>query len=41
MAVVPGSAFGAEGYIRLSYACSLDQIENGLQRLAKFCASLK
>ncbi len=41
MAVVPGSAFGAEGCIRLSYACSLEQIENGRARLDKFCATLK
>jgi aspartate aminotransferase len=41
MAVVPGSAFGTEGYIRISYACSSAQIEQGLERLARFCAALK
>jgi aspartate aminotransferase len=40
VAVVPGSAFGAEGYIRLSYATSDATIEKGLERLARFCAKL-
>lgn len=33
IAVVPGSAFGAPGYIRLSYATSMDNIKNGVDRL--------
>jgi aspartate aminotransferase len=41
MAVVPGSAFGSEGYIRLSYATSDQVITQGLERLARFCAKLK
>ena len=41
VAVVPGSAFGAEGYIRLSYATSDATIEKGLERLARFCAKLR
>ncbi|MEY4939072.1 MAG: hypothetical protein RIQ93_807 [Verrucomicrobiota bacterium] len=41
VAAVPGSAFGAEGYLRLSYATSDDIIQKGVARLAKFCASLK
>ena len=40
VAVVPGSAFGAEGYMRLSYATSDDVIENGLERLSRFCSRL-
>ena len=40
VAVVPGSAFGSEGYIRLSYATSDATIEKGLERLARFCAKL-
>ena len=40
VAVVPGSAFGAEGYIRLSYATSDATIEKGLERLGRFCAKL-
>ncbi len=35
VAVVPGSAFGAENYIRLSYATSMDNILKGLDRLKK------
>ncbi len=31
--VVPGAAFGAEGYIRISYAKSLKEIEKGLDRM--------
>jgi aspartate aminotransferase len=41
VAVVPGSAFGAEGYVRLSYATSDETISKGVARIAKFCASLK
>ena len=41
VAVVPGSAFGSEGYIRLSYATSDDVILKGLERLARFCAKLR
>jgi aspartate aminotransferase len=33
---VPGSAFGAEGFIRLSYAASREQINGGMDRLEKF-----
>ena len=38
--VVPGSAFGAEGYIRLSYATSDEIIAKGVERLARYCKSL-
>ena len=41
VATVPGFAFGAEGYLRFSYATSDDTITRGLARLARFCASLK
>jgi aspartate aminotransferase len=40
VAAVPGSAFGAEGYLRLSYATSDAIIEKGVGRLARFCQSL-
>lgn len=36
VALVPGEAFGAPGYLRLSYATSLDRIEEGLRRLERF-----
>ncbi len=41
VAAVPGSAFGAEGYLRLSYATSDEIIAKGVERLARFCAGLK
>jgi aspartate aminotransferase len=40
VAAVPGIAFGADDYIRLSYATSLANIEKGLERMSKFCKSL-
>ncbi len=40
VATVPGFAFGAEGYLRLSYATSDERIVQGLERLARFCARL-
>ncbi len=33
ISTVPGSAFGAEGFLRLSFACSVEDIERGVQRL--------
>ncbi len=41
VAAVPGSAFGAEGYLRLSYATSDEIIAKGVSRLARFCAGLR
>ena len=35
VAVVPGSAFGKEGYIRMSYATSMENIKEGLNRIKK------
>jgi aspartate aminotransferase len=40
VAAVPGIAFGADDYIRLSYATSLANIEKGLDRMDKFCRGL-
>ena len=36
VALVPGDAFGAPGYLRLSYATSIDRIDEGLRRLDRF-----
>jgi aspartate aminotransferase len=36
VALVGGDAFGAPGYLRISYATSLDRIEEGLRRLDRF-----
>ena len=38
VAVVPGSAFGSEGYIRLSFATSMDNLQKALERLVKALA---
>ncbi len=35
VAVVPGSGFGAEGHMRLSFACSMQTLEKALDRLRK------
>lgn len=40
VAAVPGSAFGAQGYLRLSYATNDEILKKGMERLARFCASL-
>lgn len=41
VAVIPGSAFGLDDYIRLSYATSLDIIKEGLDRIEKYLSKLK
>lgn len=33
VALVPGSAFGAEGYLRISYATSMEQLETAIERI--------
>ena len=38
MAIVPGEAFGAPGYARLSYALADEALEEGVNRLAKLLA---
>ena len=40
VATVPGTAFGAPGYIRLSYATSMRNVEEGLKRVAEAFAAL-
>ncbi|GBG14691.1 aspartate aminotransferase [Novimethylophilus kurashikiensis] len=35
VAVVPGSAFGAEGYFRISFATSMENLRNALNRIEK------
>ena len=41
VAVIPGIAFGLDGYIRLSYATSMDIIKEGLDRLERYLKKLK
>ncbi len=40
VAVVPGNAFGAPDHIRLSYALSMEDIREGMKRIAAFAALL-
>ncbi|MEG2017660.1 MAG: pyridoxal phosphate-dependent aminotransferase [Clostridium sp.] len=41
VAVVPGVAFGVDEFIRLSYATSIENIKNGLNRIERFVGDLK
>ena len=41
VAVVPGIAFGNDRCVRLSYACSMENIEEGLARFARFCERIR
>ncbi len=41
IAVVPGSAFGAEGFVRFSYATSMENIRDGMERMADAISKLK
>ena len=38
VALVPGTAFGSPGYIRLSFATSLDVLKDALDRIEKIIA---
>jgi aspartate aminotransferase len=41
VAVVPGVAFGSEGYFRLSFATDINTIRDGIARIAEFVRELK
>ncbi len=41
VAVVQGSAFGLEGYFRISYATSDENLYNACERISKFCSELE
>jgi aspartate aminotransferase len=41
VAVVPGSGFGAPGHVRLSYACSMQDIREGVRRMHEALVSLR
>ena len=40
VATVPGSGFGAEGFIRLSYSTSMAEIEEGMARISQWLKTL-
>ncbi len=39
LACVPGSAFGAPGYVRMSFACSMENLEEAVNRLNRVLAA--
>ena len=41
IAVVQGSAFGLEGFFRISYATSMKNLKKALEKIESFCKSLK
>jgi aspartate aminotransferase len=41
VALVPGSAFGCEGHVRISYATSIEELTRGMDRIEKFVKTLK
>ena len=41
VAIVQGSAFGLEGYFRISYATSMQILEKAVAKIKSFCESLK
>ena len=41
IAVVQGSAFGLEGFFRISYATSMDNLKKALDKIKNFCKDLK
>jgi aspartate aminotransferase len=41
VATVPGSAFGAPGYLRISYATSTENLKKGLERIEKCFVNLR
>jgi aspartate aminotransferase len=38
--LMPGEAFGADDYLRISYATSMQQIREGMSRIKKVLAGL-
>lgn len=40
VSIVPGSAFGAEGFVRISYATSMANLEKGLDRIERVWRAL-
>ena len=43
VAIIPGTAFGdcGEGFLRISYAYSIDNLKEGLERIEKFINTLR
>ena len=41
VSVVPGSAFGTDGYFRLSFATGQDQLDSACRRISEFCSGVR
>jgi aspartate aminotransferase len=41
VATVPGAAFGADAFVRFSFATSMEVIEEGMERIRKALAALR
>jgi len=41
VAVVQGSAFGLDGYFRISYATSMENLKKAMERIKSFCKNLE
>ena len=41
LATVPGSVFGAPGYLRMSYCCSMEDLKEAMNRLKRFLGESK
>jgi len=41
VAVVQGSAFGLEGFFRISYATSMDNLKKALEKISLYCKTLR
>ncbi|PYQ50439.1 MAG: hypothetical protein DMF78_15655 [Acidobacteria bacterium] len=41
VAVVPGEGFAAPGYVRVSFARPMDELKDGIKRIAGFLAGLR
>jgi aspartate aminotransferase len=39
--VTDGAGFGAEGYLRISYATSMEQLQEGIKRIGRFVSGLR
>ena len=40
IAVVQGSAFGLEGFFRISYATSMENLKKAMDKISSFCKTL-
>ncbi len=41
VALIPGTAFGQEGYVRISYASSMDNLKESVTRIERFLKKIK